>query len=146
MSQALKIGIIGGSGWLGGAVAGSLLRADAVRPENLSLSYRSQRPDHLSDAFWTRDNQALIDRSDVILLSVRPAGWLSLAINCTDRLVVSVMAGIRIKQLAEKFATTRVIRSMPNAATEVGKSYTPWIAGAGVSDEDRLVVRTIFDA
>lgn len=146
MSQALKIGIVGGSGWLGGAIAGSLLEAGVVRREDLVLSYRSRKPDRFHDAAWTADNRMLVDRSDVVVVSVRPADWPSLSLDCAGRLVISVMAGIRLEHLAARLGTTRVVRSLPNAAAEAGASYTPWVAGGEVGDGDRAIVRTIFDA
>lgn len=146
MSDALKIGVIGGSGWLGGAIAGSVLDAGLTSPERLVLSYRSQRPDRLPDAHWTRDNQELADRSDVIVVSVRPADWPSLNVDAAGRLVISVMAGIRLGQLAALLRTKRVVRALPNAAAEVGKSYTPWVASPEIGDRDRAITRRIFQA
>ncbi len=146
MSQALRIGVIGGSGWLGGAIAGSLLRAGVVQPDNLAMSYRSRKPELTPEVFWTTDNQALADRSDVILLSVRPADWPALRVDARDKLVLSVMAGITLDALARHHGTGRVVRALPNAAAEVEQSYTPWIAAPGVDEEDRATVRTIFEA
>lgn len=146
MSQALKIGVIGGGGWLGGAIAGWLLDTGTVRPEHLSLSYRGRRPDRLPEIFWTDDNQALADRSDAIIVSVRPADWPSLAADCRGRLVISVMAGIGLDALARHHKSDRVVRTLPNAAAEVGKSYTPWIAAPAATQDDRAIVRAIFDA
>jgi len=146
MSGSLKIGIIGGGGWLGSAIAASILDARLVQPHDLSLSYRSQQPNRFGDCFWTSDNRQLADRSDVIVLSVRPADWRSLAVDARGKLVISVMAGIRIGQIAEHHGTDHVVRSLPNAAAEVGKSYTPWIGSDGVTEQDRATVRAIFDA
>jgi pyrroline-5-carboxylate reductase len=56
------------------------------------------------------------------------------------------MAGIPLSQLSEQLKTGRVVRALPNAAAEVGKSYTPWVATAHVNDRDRCSVRGIFDA
>ncbi|RWD46334.1 MAG: pyrroline-5-carboxylate reductase, partial [Mesorhizobium sp.] len=72
MSASIKLGVVGGAGWLGGAIAGAALAAGVLRAEDLALSYRSAKPDRFPGAFWTDDNQALADRSDVIVLSVRP--------------------------------------------------------------------------
>lgn len=146
MSQALRIGVIGGAGWLGGAIAGSLLAAGVTVPQHLALSYRGNRPERFPDAFWTADNRALVERSDVVLVSVRPADWPAAAVDCGGRLVVSVMAGIRLDALARVHRTGRVVRALPNAAAEVAKSYTPWIAAPGVDEADRAAVRAIFDA
>jgi pyrroline-5-carboxylate reductase len=146
MSSPLRIGVIGGSGWLGGAIAGSVVEAGITTPESLALSYRSQQSDRFPNVFWTTDNQVLADRSDVIILSVRPQDWTSLPVHADGKLVISVMAGIRLSALSERHKTGRVVRTLPNAAAEVGNSYTPWIGSRGVSDEDRAIVRAIFDA
>ncbi|WP_037424061.1 pyrroline-5-carboxylate reductase dimerization domain-containing protein [Sinorhizobium sp. CCBAU 05631] len=146
MSGSLRIGIIGGGGWLGGAIATSILDAGLVQPRDLSLSYRREQPHRFAGSFWTTDNQRLADRSDVIIVSVRPADWPPLKVDAYGKLVISVMAGIRLSQLAEHHNTDRVVRSLPNAAAEVGKSYTPWIGSGGVNDRDRAIVCAIFDA
>ena len=146
MGGALTIGVIGGGGWLGSAIVGSLLEAGTGRPQDLSLSYRHERPDRFPGAFWTTDNQALADRSDVIILSVRPADWPSLAVDAGGKLVISVMAGIRLAAICEHHNTRRVVRTLPNAAAEVMKSYTPWIATSETDEDDRAIVRSIFDA
>ncbi|APG83536.1 pyrroline-5-carboxylate reductase family protein [Sinorhizobium americanum] len=146
MGDPLKIGIIGGGGWLGGAIAASILDAGLVQPRDLSLSYRREQPHRFAGSFWTTDSQRLADRSDVIIVSVRPADWQPLAVNAGGKLVISVMAGIRLRELAKHHNTDRVVRSLPNAAAEVGKSYTPWIGSEGVNDQDRAIVRATFDA
>ncbi|ARM92502.1 pyrroline-5-carboxylate reductase protein (plasmid) [Rhizobium sp. CIAT894] len=146
MSVSLRIGIIGGGGWLGGAIAGSIIDAGLVNARNLSFSYRSQRPDRFPNSFWTPDNQALADRSDVVLLSVRPDDWRPIDVDAGGKLVISVMAGIGLDALSQRHKTGRVVRALPNAAAEVAKSYTPWIGASDVTEDDRTVVRAIFDA
>ncbi|RUU01167.1 pyrroline-5-carboxylate reductase [Mesorhizobium sp. USDA-HM6] len=146
MSASFKLGIVGGAGWLSGAIAGAALSAGVVRAEDLTLSYRSAKPDRFADAFWTDDNQALADRCDIIMLSVRPQDWPSLKLDAKGKLVISVMAGIRLAEIGEKHGTRRVVRTLPNAAAEVAKSYTPWIASSDATEDDRAIVRAIFAA
>lgn len=141
-----RIGVIGGAGWLGSAIADSLLASGLIAAEDLSLSYRSKHPDRFDGACWTTDNQALVDRSDIIILSVRPADWADLRIDAAGKLVISVMAGIRLEALCERHKTGRVIRALPNAAAEVQKSYTPWIGTEDVDAVDKSAVAAIFDA
>jgi pyrroline-5-carboxylate reductase len=142
----LRIGIIGGAGWLGGAMAAAMLDAGVVAPENLALSYRTTRPNRFSRAFWTKDNQTLADRSDIIILSIRPADWQDLTVTAEGKLVISVMAGIRLAALGNRHRTHRAVRALPNAAAEARKSYTPWLAADGIDEADRAVIRAIFDA
>lgn len=144
--KGLRIGIIGGGGWLGAAIAAAVLDAGLASPETLSLSYRSNRPDRFHKSFWTRDNQALADRSDVIVLSVRPADWQHLAVDAKGKLVISVMAGVRLASLCDRHGTRRAVRALPNAGAEVLRSYTPWIGSHDIEEADRIVVSNIFDA
>lgn len=144
-NRGLRIGVIGGAGWLGGAIAASMLDAGIVLPQSLSISHRSRKPNRFPDSYWTSDNQSLADRSDVIVLSVRPADWPHLTVNAEGKLVISVMAGIRLPSLCEAHRTTRAVRALPNAAAEVRKSYTPWIGSSDISKEDVAIVRAIFD-
>ena len=146
MSEAPRVGIIGGGGWLGGAIARSILNAGVTSSEGVTVSYRSEPPTCFHGVHLTKDNQELIDRSDVIVISVRPADWPSITVVAGDRLVISVMAGIKLRQLSDRLTAKRVVRSLPNAAAEVGKSYTPWVATRDVDDPDRSIVRRIFDA
>lgn len=145
MSDAL-IGIIGASGWLGRALAEALVAAGIFDEKRLVLSYRSQAPSFLPDAAWTRNNQDLVDRCDVILLSVRPHDFSSLEVRSGGKLVISVMAGVTALAISRRFATDRVVRCLPNAAAEVGRSYTPWFGSSGVTDKDRELVARILGA
>lgn len=138
-----RIGIIGGNGWIGGGIARGLVAAGLFRPEEIALSCRGAPPGWLPGAFWTHDNQSLADRCGILLLSVRPADWPSITVTAPGRLVISVMAGVRLADIAARLGTGRVVRALPNAAVEVGRSYTPWVAAAGVAEADRVVVRRL---
>lgn len=146
MGKPLSIGIIGGGGWLGRAIAEAIVDAQIVATEHLTLSYRSGQPGFLPNAAWTRDNQELADRSDVVIVSVRPQDWPAIDISADGKLAMSVMAGVPLDQLARRLKTERVVRTLPNAAAEVRNSYTPWIGSRGVTADDRNVARRILEA
>lgn len=141
----MRLGIIGGGGWLGGAIAHAVIERGLVKPEDLTLSYRSAEPQGFSGASLTRNAQALADRSEVIVLSVRPEDWPAVEFTAPGRLIVSVMAGIGLDAIISRHGTPRVIRTLPNAAAEVQASYTPFFAGPGAEEADRLTVRRLFE-
>lgn len=145
MTKSMRIGIIGGNGWIGGALARATVESGLVPPSHLILSCRRAPPSWLPDARWTQDNQALVDGSDVVILSVRPQDWSGIQISAAGKLVISVMAGISLANIAERTGSARVVRALPNAAAEVGKSYTPWVPSAAADAADRTIVRQIFD-
>ena len=143
MKSLGRIGIIGGSGWLGSAIAQSLVTSGKVAPADLICSYRSAMPGPVS---WrlTKDNAELASVSDVIILSVRPQDWAAVDIAAPDKLVVSVMAGIALRTIGERTQSRRLARTLPNAAAEVGFSYTPiFVDLPQTGDED--IVRAIFE-
>lgn len=146
MDTTLKLGIVGGNGWIGGAIARAAVAAGLLTPETLALSCRSAPPGWLPEALWTHDNQALADASDVVVLSVRPQDWPAIAITAPDRLVISVMAGVGLADIAGRLDTDRVVRALPNAAAEVGRSYTPWTATAATTEADRAMVRRLLES
>ena len=120
-------------------------RCELASTDELVLSCWSEPPDWLPEAHWTHDNQALADRSDVVILSVRPRDWPSIDVSASGKLVVSVMAGVTLADIATRVGTARVVRVLPNAAAEVCKSYTPWTAAAEATDADRAAVRRLLD-
>ncbi len=144
-----SIGIVGGSGALGSAIACALLRNRFVTPERLWISSRSGKISGFEEwpgtRFTTR-NQELVNACQIVLLSVPPHLASSVGIDAENRLVISVMAGISIEQIEQQTHAQRVVRAMSSPAAEIGLAYSPWCAGAGVSDEDRDWTRGLFDA
>ena len=78
------------------------------------------------------------------MVSVRPEDWPGLALRAPGRLVVSFMACVPLAALAATGG--RIVRAMPNGAAEAGRSYTPWLAGPGVTAADRRDVAAIVGA
>ncbi|SIQ82442.1 pyrroline-5-carboxylate reductase [Paracoccus thiocyanatus] len=143
----MKVGIIGATGWLGSALGKGLLAGGIVAPRDLVLLNRSgPRADYHghADLAWARDVADLVAQSDVIVVSVRPEDWPGLALRADGRLVVSFLAGIGAEELAR--CGGRIVRAMPNAAAEIGASYSPFWAGPDVSDADRETVRRLLAA
>ena len=143
-----RIGIIGGNGWLGNAIAWAAVAAGAVDPARMTLSGRSDNrgATEIPGARWTKDNGELVDRSDVVVLSVRPDQFPGVRIAAQGKLVVSVMAGVTARAIAERTGATEVIRAIPNAAAVIRRSFTPWYATPPVSSDNKQLVQELFKA
>lgn len=144
-----NIGIIGGTGWLGGGIARSLLATGSALPTQLWLSNRTGR--RTGFEIWkevkvTQDNQILVGQCDTLILSVLPQDFPGLNIVADRHLVISMMAGIPSAAIAEATGAQRIVRALPNAAAEVGLSYTPWYAAPAVTEADRAQVQSLFGA
>lgn len=138
----MKVGIIGATGWLGSALGGGLLARGMLQPRDLLLLNRSgPRGDYHGhgDVTWAASVGELVAGSDLVVVSVRPQDWPALDLQAPGRLVVSFMAGVGLARLGA--SAGRIVRAMPNAAAEIGRSYSPWIAGPGVTDADRAATR-----
>lgn len=84
----MKLGIVGGTGWLGGAIAKRLLSQGFIAPDDLHLSNRSGKRDGFElwpDVTITPDNQALVDACDCVVLAVRPEQLRETAIDGSVR-------------------------------------------------------------
>jgi pyrroline-5-carboxylate reductase len=142
MSDGLTVGIIGGTGWLGGALGRGLVDRGVAQ---VVLLNRSGPQDYGGRAVtWARDLADLVAQSGVVVVSVRPGDWPGVLLHAPDRLVISFMAGVGLGALAKSGG--RVVRAMPNAAAELAASYSPWVAGPGVTAQDRAAVSSILRA
>ncbi|MGA0615279.1 pyrroline-5-carboxylate reductase family protein [Paracoccus sp. KR1-242] len=142
----MRVGIIGATGWLGSALGGHLLTRGVVPASDLVLLNRSgPRADyHGHRVEWASDADALSAAADVIVVSVRPEDWASLKLQAEGKLVISFMAGVGSGVLAK--CGGRIVRAMPNAAAEIGASYSPFWADAGTTPQDRATAARLLSA
>jgi pyrroline-5-carboxylate reductase len=148
MTMEARIGIIGGNGWLGNAIARAAVASGAVDPARLTLSARSDNRGavDIPGACWTKDNRELVDRSDVVVLSVRPDQFQGVHVDARGKLVISVMAAVPARGIAERTGAEEVVRSMPNAAATIRRSFTPWYATPPVATASKRLVQALFEA
>lgn len=142
------IGIVGGTGMLGKAIALAVLNKQVVSPERLWISNRSGAASFVDYPALnvTTSNQELADASDVILLSVPPTSAPEISMDARDSLILSVMAGIPLDELKRITGTNRVIRAMSSPAAQESLAYSPWHASTEVTTNDRTRAATIFGA
>ena len=121
------LGIIGGAGWLAGALLRPALAKGVVRAEDVILS--SRRPAVAGFEVWpairtTTDNKALAVQSDIVILSVRPEDLAGVEADLSGKLVISVMARMPAAEIRKRFGCDRVVRTMPNASARFGSRCT----------------------
>jgi pyrroline-5-carboxylate reductase len=143
------LGVIGGAGWLAGALLRPALAKGAVRAEDVILS--SRRPQVSGFEAWpnirtTTDNAELARQSDIVILSVRPEDLAGVDADLSGKLVISVMARMPMAEIRKRFGCDRMVRTMPNASAEQARSFTPWYASPEVTPEDKAFVSDFFGA
>ena len=147
MTDRRTIGIIGGGGMLGSAIADALLRAGTARAD-IWISGRAGAAPLSSDDTRPKagSNQDLVEACDLVVLSVPPDAVSDLGIDARDRLVVSVMAGVTLDRIMELTGTKRAVRAMSSPAARFGLAYSPFVARGAVTDDDRTAIRRLFEA
>lgn len=104
-------------------------------------------------SFQTTKSNEVVCRSskDAIIIAVKPdiveavANDIMKAENHTA-VIISVAAGVTLKQLEEYLPNRRVVRVMPNTPCLVGEAASGYSLGSQANDSDRKVVNAIFGA
>lgn len=87
------------------------------------------------------DRNTKMKQCDIVILAVKPQDFDEVKINLENELLISIMAGVSLKKLAEKTGAKKIVRSMPNLALRVGAGFTGWI---GKNVKEKKLVREIF--
>lgn len=143
-----SIGIIGGTGQLGRAIAHGLLQNKNFMSEKLWISCRSNNTSAFNtehEIEFTSRNQGLVDSCQIVILSVPPHLLHTVDINAEDRLIISVVAGVSIERLKQITKARRIVRAMSNPAAEIGLAYSPWCGCADLLDKDKEWTQRILE-
>lgn len=82
---------------------------------------------------------ALISHVDCVVLAVKPQTFREMKVDFKDKLVVSIMAGVKLSDLPK-----RSVRVMPNLGARVGKSVSSFVCGV-ISLEDKIFVKNLLE-
>jgi len=98
-----------------------------------------------------RVDTALQELCDLIILSIKPQDLPAAIHSIKDKLapngvVITMLAGIPVQQIAEIFQTEQVIRCMPNAPVEFGFGMTGFFASPAVKGSNIRLAEKLFSA
>jgi pyrroline-5-carboxylate reductase len=149
-----KITFVGG-GQMAEAIIGGLLAANVCRPESLwATDPVSARCDRLKSQFGVRvgsENRQAVGWADVVILAVKPQVLAQVLGDIGGDLhrvlLISIAAGVTIQSIMSQApGAQRVIRAMPNMPVLVREGITALSWGGALSDEDKGIARTVFQA
>jgi len=90
------------------------------------------------------------NEAECILLAVKPQSFAALMTAVgnawSDKLVVSIMAGITMKTVADATGASAVVRAMPNLGARVRRSITGWYPSPAVTSVQMKHVEELFSA
>ncbi len=148
-----KITFIGG-GQMAEAMIGGLLSGQVCPAESIwATDPVVDRRDRLKSLFGIRvgsANREAVSWADVVILAVKPqtlpAVLSELGPSLVHALVISIVAGVTIRTIAEQISgAMRVVRAMPNTPALVREGMTALALGSAVSEEDSRLARAVFE-
>jgi pyrroline-5-carboxylate reductase len=156
MSKAIvkRVAFIG-SGQMAEAIVGGLLISKLCKPAQVwATDPVAARSDRLKSQFGIvvgSDNREAVAWAEVVVLAVKPQSLpdvlIEIGADLIRTLVISIAAGVTIRSIGEQTSgAKRIVRAMPNTPALVREGMTALSFGAGVSEDDRDLARTVFEA
>lgn len=144
-----------GAGVMCEAMIKGLLAHDLIKPDAITASHpRASRLDALASPFGIRtttDNRAAAAGAAIVVLSVKPQVLPAVLPELRGAIprgafILSIVAGARIKTIADGLDHRAVVRCMPNTPAQVGEGVTVWTATPEVTPPQREQARAILGA
>jgi pyrroline-5-carboxylate reductase len=119
---------------------------------NIEVVGRSmEKLDAFEKALEKKIEKSLLEDFDIhdktVLLCVKPANLESVGkqLKGKARLLISVLAGVKVEQIKKKIKSKAVVRAMPNLAASVGASMTTLTGDADHKEEAEVLMRGAGD-
>jgi pyrroline-5-carboxylate reductase len=156
MLHGKRIAVLG-TGNIGGALLGGLLKAGLADPKDIVATCATE--EHSAELALrygvqaSQDNRAAVEEADIVLLCVKPVTLPSVLEELREvaaqrsRLYISVAAGIQIRAIEQRLGTqAAVIRAMPNIPALVDAAATAIAFGQHARDEHGAMAEQVFGA
>lgn len=149
----MRIAIIG-MGNMGSTFANGFINSRFISPENVLIYTRSQhsfqesRNIHQLSYRYKMDSD--IGTCDIVILAVKPQDFSTLVSDLRqyikqEQIVLSVMAGISIDRLKQQLQIDKIVRSMPNLPTQIGKGMTVFTASEELDRKDLFIIQNLIN-
>jgi pyrroline-5-carboxylate reductase len=149
----MKVLIIG-SGNMGKTYARSFLASRFIQARDLYILDKSREQaasvTEIPDANIYLEAGTFIGLCDIIILAVKPQDFPGLAqqvkgfIN-PGQLVLSIMAGIKMKTISELLGVEKVVRSMPNLPAQVGMGMTVFTSAPDIDKKELFITQNLIN-
>lgn len=155
--MAIKFGLIGG-GVMAEAILSRLVDLDIYQGAEIIVSEpQTARRDYLQQHYQvivTDDNKTVFTSAkDAVILAIKPQIFSAIAQELADipatehlPLIISILAGVTLKQLEAAFPQLPVIRAMPNTPATVGAAMTAMCLGHYAHAKHENIGKQIFAA
>ncbi|MYC33329.1 MAG: pyrroline-5-carboxylate reductase [Chloroflexi bacterium] len=153
----MNIGFIGG-GTMAEAILGGMLEGGVAAAGDVMIGEPvPARRDYLAERYGvgvSDSNAPVADASDLVVMAVKPQDlpkvYSDIGGGFNDgQSIMSIVAGTKMKSLADGMRHDGIIRVMPNTPAQIGEGMTMWTCAASVSkahrDTTSAILSTIGD-
>lgn len=144
-----------GAGVMGGTMMAGMIQQGLVRPDQIIAAdphvARGKELEATLGIHYTVSNPEAAENADMLVLSVKPQHVERALHEIRGRvdsmpLVLSIVAGIKIRQIAEDLHNSRIVRAMPNTPGQIGQGISVWTATYEVLDEHKKMAQAVLRA
>jgi pyrroline-5-carboxylate reductase len=94
------------------------------------------------------DTNECISKSDLVIIAVKPQSFAELAksidTDLSDKMVVSIMAGVSIERISKELSAKMVVRVMPNLPLKVNQALSAWYCNDRISEDQKMTIKSIL--
>lgn len=151
----MKLGFIG-TGNMASAIMGGIISKGVIPAEEIiGADMFAPGRERVKEKFGiqvTDDNKEVVEKAEVIILSVKPQFYGDVISEIRDlvrpeQLVITIAPGKTLAWLAEQFGKdVKIIRCMPNTPAMVGEGMTAACPNEHVTEEELEYARTLLES
>ncbi|MDR0194680.1 MAG: pyrroline-5-carboxylate reductase [Myroides sp.] len=149
----MRIAIVG-MGNMGSTFANGFINSRFINPTDVLIYTRSQsasedsRNVHKLSYRYKLDSD--IKTCDIVIVAVKPQDFTTLVSDLRqyvhqEQIVVSVMAGISIDRLKQDLGVDKIVRSMPNLPTQIGRGMTVFTASEELDRKELFIIQNLIN-
>lgn len=150
----MKLGFIGtgnmASAIMGGIIKKQIIPAQEIIGADLSAPGRERAKEQFGIQV-TDSNKEVVDKAEVIVLSVKPQFYEDVINEIKgdikeSQIIITIAPGKTLAWLAEKFGKdVKIVRTMPNTPAMVGAGMTAACPNEHITEEEMAYIRTLLE-
>ncbi|XP_021838753.1 pyrroline-5-carboxylate reductase [Spinacia oleracea] len=152
-SDTFKLGFVG-AGKMAESIARGVVNSGVLPPSRILTAHLSAQRREAFQSFGVSvvdHNHQVVEECDVVIFSVKPQIVKDVVLRLKPKLsekqlLVSVVAGTKLKDLQEWAGQSRFIRVMPNTPAAVGMAASVISLGGTATEEDGELIERLFGA
>lgn len=133
-----------------GLITQKLLNADQI----VAADPNADRGAELVERYglrYTADNQEAAHGADILILAIKPQMLAHVVpqlrrVAHDAKMILSILAGVRIRTIADGLLNPSIVRAMPNTPAQIGQGITVWTATGEVPEAMRAHAKGLLGA